>query len=197
MPDDPIKTLWERLPEVQHISAAGGDPLTNAAIKDLTFLLLESTGMFTTAFDTWCVCPIANQMLIKFCLHFTSKNKECLHKLTTGQLGYHSANAAIVRHISATQVPHVTPVPQVMVPPAVAAQVSLGPTIPMPACAITTDDGLQMYYCWMHGLGFNQTHTSTSCSNLAEGHCTTATVKNMQGGNNTIMSNRCRQLEKE
>jgi len=54
-----------------------------------------------------------------------------------------------------------------------------------------------MYYCWMHSLGFNQTHTSASCSNLAEGHHTTTTVKNMQGGNNTIMSNHCHQPEKE
>ena len=55
---------------------------------------------------------------------------------------------------------------------------------------VTANDGTQVYYCWMHGLGFNKNHTSTTCSNPAEGHCQTATVKNMQGGNNTIMSNR-------
>jgi len=87
--------------------------------------------------------------------------------------------------------------PQLVALPTVAAQVSPGLTIPMPAHAITTNDGLQMYYCWTHGLGFNQTHTSASCSNPTEEHCTTATVKNMQNGNNTIMSNRRHQPEKE
>jgi len=65
------------------------------------------------------------------------------------------------------------------------------PTIPpAPSGAITTNNGLNMYYCWTHGLGFNHTQTSSTCSNPAEGHCPNAMVKNMQGGNNTIMSHR-------
>ena len=39
-----------------------------------------------------------------------------------------------------------------------------------------------------NGLGFNKNHTSTTCYNLAEGHCQTATIRNMQGGNSNIMS---------
>jgi len=77
-PDNPIESLWECLCKIQCISITGSDPLTNNAIKDLTFLMVEATGIFTTACNTWCICPIAQQTLIKFREHFTSKNKECL-----------------------------------------------------------------------------------------------------------------------
>ncbi len=40
-PDDPIKTLWECLCKVQHISIVGGDPLTNGAICNLMLTFLK------------------------------------------------------------------------------------------------------------------------------------------------------------
>jgi len=40
-PKDPIKTLWEHLCEVQCISIAGRNPLTDGAIKDLTLIMLR------------------------------------------------------------------------------------------------------------------------------------------------------------
>jgi len=86
----------------------------------------------------------------------------------TSQTGFHSTNATTIT----------APKPLPLLAP---------PTQPAPTTAITTNDSLTMYYCWTHGLGFNCTHTSATCSNLAEGHCPNATVKNMQGGNNTIM----------
>jgi len=118
-------------------------------------------------------------MLIEFQLQFTSKNKECICKLTTSQVGFHSAHTAISTPIKP---PTVLP----LLPCALATSVPT--TTPYP-WAIVTNDGLHMYYCWTHGLGFNCNHTSATCSNPAEGHHTTATVKNMHGGNNTIMSN--------
>ncbi len=91
-PKDPIKTLWESLCKVQCISIAGSNLLTDGAIKDLTLIMFETTGMFTTACDRWQVKPVANQMLIEFHQHFTDENKECLCKLMAAQLGYHGAN---------------------------------------------------------------------------------------------------------
>ncbi len=45
--DNPIKHLWERLHEIQCISITNGDPLTDNAIKHLTFIMFK-----TTASDT-------------------------------------------------------------------------------------------------------------------------------------------------
>ena len=46
--------------------------------------------------------------------------------------------------------------------------------------------GLDMAYCWTHGLSTNLDHTSATCNKKATGHVNTATADNMQGGNNTI-----------
>jgi len=75
-PEAPIKILWECLHEIQLLSMAGNDPLSDSAIKDLTFTMFENTGVFTTACNTWRIRPIANQTLDDFRAHFTSKNKE-------------------------------------------------------------------------------------------------------------------------
>jgi len=85
-PDEPIKMLWEKLREIQCLSVAGGDPLTDNAIKDLAFLMFEATGVFTTACNMWHVRLPSNQTLVEFRQHFTTKNKECTCKLTTSQL---------------------------------------------------------------------------------------------------------------
>ncbi|CAB9510035.1 hypothetical protein SEMRO_417_G138640.1 [Seminavis robusta] len=45
-----------------------------------------------------------------------------------------------------------------------------------------TGNGIPMYYCWSHGLGPNNTHTSNSCSKPVQGHCKEATADNMMGG---------------
>jgi len=179
-PTDPIKLLWECLHEVQHIATVRGDPITNQAIIDLTFLLLESTGVFTMSCDMWRICPAANKTLTEFHVFFTTENKECLRKLTTGQGGFHRANAATILGNKPAPPPH-----SKATAPTTTTQTASPATI-------TTNDGISMYYCWTHRLGSNKTHTSTTCSNLADSHCLTATVKNMQGRNNTIMSDRHR-----
>jgi hypothetical protein len=51
-----------------------------------------------------------------------------------------------------------------------------------------------MYYCWTHGLGTHQNHTSATCNHKDEGHKDDATAFKMKGGNNTISSGRPRQL---
>jgi len=112
----------------------------------------------------------ANKTIPELVTYFTAKNKERLRKLTVGPNVFHTAAAAM--STTTKQTP----------PPA-------PPSQPVPPATITTNDGLTMYYCWTHGLGFNCTHTSAMCSNPANGHCPNATVKNLQGGNNTIMSN--------
>ncbi len=57
-----------------------------------------------------------------------------------------------------------------------------------PTAHVVTDDGVNMFYCWTHGLGFNHTHTSVTCANPTDGHYITATVTNMQGGKNIIQT---------
>ena len=170
-PSEPIELLWERLREVQRIATIGNEPLSDAAIVELTHLLFESSGVFTHACDTWLARPANQRTYADLQTTFNNANKERLRRLTTSQAGFHSA------HVATTTPARPTPV--------------ASPTSPRSTSGtVTANDGTQVYYCWTHGLGFNKNHTSATCSNPAEGHCQTATIKNMHGGNNTIMSNR-------
>jgi len=110
------------------------------------------------ACDTWHIRLTADQMLIEFCTHFTSENKELLYKLTTSQAGFHSANAAISKATKPNTIAASLPVP---------LGVPILPVTPTPV-AVVTNNRLHMYYCWTHSLGFNCNHTSTTCSKPAK-----------------------------
>jgi len=187
--DDPIKNLWECSREIQCISEARGDPITNAMLRDLTFLMFDTTGVFGTACDTWHICPAANQTLIEFCAHFTMENKECIHKLMVAQLGYHAAKLVITEPSSGMETSTI-PAMHSANSTIICTLVTLPTGPPCPNNSpIITDNATHMYYCWgMHGLGLNKTHNSSTCNNTAPGHQATATASNMQGGNNTIQA---------
>jgi len=151
--------------------------------------MFEATGVFTTACDMWCVKPVANQTLIEFWQHFTNENKECLCKLMAAQLGYHGTNMA--SEINQLSISKKTPKHSSNAAISTCPMPMTVPTLHNPTTAtphIITDDGMQMFYCWTHGLGFNRTHTSTTCINPADGHCLTATATNMQVGKNIIQT---------
>ena len=52
--------------------------------------------------------------------------------------------------------------------------------------ATPTGSNTLMYYCWTHGLGFNQSHTSATCTSKGPGHQDNATCTHKLGGNCTI-----------
>ena len=173
-PSEPLELLWGRLREVQRIATFAQEPIPDATLVELTHLLFEASGVFPHACESWLTRAAAQRTYAEFQTLFNHANKERLRRLqsgTTGTSGFHGANAA-------TTPPVRPPVAPAAVPP------------PTPAGPAIANDGTQVFYCWTHGLGFNKNHTSATCSTPAAGHCQTATIKNMRGGNNTIMSNR-------
>jgi len=106
----------------------------------------------------------------------------------SAQLGYHSTNITMaIAQLDLNSAPtaHSTNA-------AIGTNTTMLP-VPVPRAPSGTlhvimDDGVHMFYCWTHGLGFNRMHTSTTCANAANGHCKTATTTNMQGGKNTIQA---------
>ena len=50
--------------------------------------------------------------------------------------------------------------------------------------------GPTITYCFTHGVTWNEAHTSLTCNHPCAGHIPTATIDNMQGGNNTISRQR-------
>jgi hypothetical protein len=47
-----------------------------------------------------------------------------------------------------------------------------------------------VYYCWIHGIGFNKDHTSDTCKAPQAGHRSEAVITNMMGGNNFVRRQR-------
>lgn len=168
-PDDDIEDIWLRIRDAQVLAAAANSPIDDASAIRLTLLSLEATGVFTFALDNWRLKDDATKTMETFQEHFTKENMERLHQLTAKTGGYHGAhNAELV--------------------PAPSAALLATPT-GAPAHVILPS-GVHMYYCWSHGLGINKDHTSASCNFPKEGHITTATADNMQGGRNTIGTGR-------
>jgi hypothetical protein len=111
----------------------------------------------------------ATQTLVNFQSLFDFENKERLRKLTAKSVGYHgSHNADII-------VPRLPGTAAVTTPALASPSVDVG-------------NGLKMYYCWSHGLGKNEKHTSATCEHPKDQHKNNATAYKMQGGNNNVSS---------
>ena len=170
--DEPIEDLWQRLNEIQLLAAAADEAISDTTIMELTVLMFESTGVFTSACSWWYHKASADKTLENFIVHFTDENRERLHKFTSTQASFHGANAAMTM---APSVPVLSaPSPNVQHPS------------PAPSFNLRTNDGALWYYCHSHGLGTNPTHTSATCQRRLPGHQVNATASNMMGGNNTI-----------
>ena len=174
-PDDPMEDLWLRIHECQRYALAAGEAIPDAAAIRLTLAVLEKTGVYITACEKWRDRPIADWTLDNLKEHFTKAAKERIRVLTARAAGYHGANAAAADIVS--------PPPLV---PAIAAAAAVTP----PPRPVRIDGAVQMYYCWMHGLGKNRAHTSTTCKHKDPGHQDNATAANMMGGCNKILGGR-------
>ena len=64
----------------------------------------------------------------------------------------------------------------------------LPPGMDTSQCHAVSKGGIKFFYCWTHGLGRNKEHTSATCNRKSEGHKTDATLDNMMGGSNTIVT---------
>jgi len=104
-PSEPIELLWDRLREVQRIAAFGNEPISDAAIVELTHLLFETSGVFAHTCETWLAHPANQRTYAEFQIAFTNANKQRLHRLTTSQARFHSANAATTTPACPTPAP--------------------------------------------------------------------------------------------
>jgi hypothetical protein len=118
-------------------------------------------------------------------VHFEKGNKERIRKLTTKAAGYHGANAAISSNASTSGETLPTTILKDNPSQDTAAAAT---TLTANTASIRTNSNVTMYYCWTHGLGKNQAHTSATCTGQREGHQSSATANKMMNGNNRIMS---------
>jgi hypothetical protein len=172
--ENPTEDLWLRILHVQTFAAAANEPITDSTALRLTLKVFEKTGLLTLAIRDWHKFDEVDQTPANFRIHFTNEIKDYNRLLTAKQAGYQGANMA--RDTTTEPTP-------------TTAAAATATTPPTTNTHITTS-GVNMYYCWTHGLGKNRAHTSASCTNKADGHRDEATATNLMGGNDRIMGPR-------
>jgi hypothetical protein len=169
-PDSAMEDTWLKIIECQRQATAANEPIQDLTAIRLVLDAFERSGVFTNAVEKWndkVAASAAHETMANFQLHFDHENDERVRKLTAQTAGFHGAN-------NTTSTPTTD-----VVPPSPGTAAAVTPHVDI-------GNGTKMYYCWSHGLGKNEQHTSATCSNKKEGHKTDATADKMKGGNNTI-----------
>ena len=165
-PDDGIETIFTRITDAQKFSAAAGDdhiiPASPAMYLALT--AIDNTGVFLEPCADWRKCRVAEQTLANFTADFTHAWKERNRRI--------SAKAARYQALLAIKEED-----KENISPAMSSKLDVNV------------DGIKMYYCWSHGLGFNSNHTSCTCKTKKDGHCDDATILSRKGNSNMIWEN--------
>jgi hypothetical protein len=99
--------------------------------------------------------------LANFKLNNNHAWKERNRRVLAKSAGYHDALSATVQALAAV------------------GKETRPSTNAKPAATVGT---VPMFYCWLHGLGFSEQHTSHSCNNKKDGHQDDATIKIRKGG---------------
>jgi hypothetical protein len=154
--EQPIEDLWKQLRACLTF-AHDIDPISAATAVRAATQNLEKTGVFSDAIKDWRKLPEEQHTIAQLKTHFNRADKERHRTLTTRDGGY--AGAATYPATEPNQ-------PRALAPP----QGSLD----------------RLHYCWSHGLGPNNRHTSRNCQTKAPGHRDEATATNMLGGCNNI-----------
>jgi hypothetical protein len=158
-PDKPIEDLWASVNTIRRIAEDGFAPITEVTTISLLLDMFETFRMLSSTTEKYRLSEPSSWSLEHFKRDITCGNAERLCRLTTGSSGYHGALAA-------------TALPANM-------QVAK-------PCPTTTENvvcnGIQLYYCWSHGISGYANHTSATCVNRKAGHIATATLRNQQGG---------------
>lgn len=174
-----IEQLWIRHTAIKQLAIAGNEPLSDNVVMEQTIVLFHNAGVFELGLDAWRRMPQTSKTYAAFKTHFTAENKERIQKLTVKEAGYyHRANAAM------TQEPDMSGDNLA----AAVKKVTITPPKVKNAYQVTTADGTCYFYCWSHGLGLNQHHTSHTCKNKREGHLDNATLSTINGGSARIMT---------
>jgi hypothetical protein len=172
VPEQSLEDLWKRTRDCQAFADAGGEAISNDTAMRHLLTVFKNTGVFATAIDKWKDKPLNTRTMLAFQAHFKEENDRRIENTTSAQAGFHGANASI----STVPVPLLANVAQLPGAPA-----TTPPTSNLPVGATL------VYYCWSHGIGFSPGHTSATCRAPKPGHCSTATIRNIQGGTATIM----------
>jgi hypothetical protein len=158
-PAQPIEDMFEQIRSCRKF-AINTDPISEATAVRAGLTNLEASGLFGDAIRDWRKRPTVEKTIANFNQDFKQADAERQRQTTTKSAGYH--------HVAAQA----------------SAQQSNRNSNPITTADTKSTD--KLYYCWTHGAGQTQNHTSQTCNVPSPGHRHEATITNMLGGNNTI-----------
>jgi hypothetical protein len=208
-PTQPIEQLFKQVEDAMLYADAGQQAYTAVQIVNNAYNIISKTGMFKRGCRAWRNRNDADKTWANFKTDFTAswiENQEDEMLTTQGQ-GYHPANnvetqwanetaEAFANLASATASDRSTIQTLVATTQDLTAQIaskdktiaelraSLAATRTKTNTRSTNGSNLprNTNYCWTHGWIVNDTHTSSSCTNKAEGHQDAATRCKPMGG---------------
>ena len=182
-PPVPIEHMFERFEKAVLFAAAGNDPISGPQVIRHAYNTIRKNGLFDIACREWRNKTEATKIWTTFKTHFKSADSDLRLTMTAGTAGFHgSANyAEVSTALAASQAA------------LAASEATLARTLTQQANIVTRTTSARaapaladMSYCHTHGSVLNPDHTSATCKNPAEGHKTTATARNKQGGSDKI-----------
>jgi hypothetical protein len=95
-PNQPIKTLFQKIQDALAFAVAGGQPYGNAMIINVAYTLVFNTGLFPDACRAWQSRAVAGKKWAQFKIDFATAHLEFrLTNQTAQQSSFHSANMMI------------------------------------------------------------------------------------------------------
>lgn len=181
-PTEPILNLFDQIDEAVAFAIAGESPIATRNILMTAYELIDATGVFTHACNTWLAMTAADparKTMPEFQTHFKQAYQNL--EATTKSAGYHAANAAIASNDKDLS----KEIAQLRKEIAELKQQSHRTArTATPASVNNTPTGST--YCWTHGHSKNPHHTSITCMRKANGHQDAATSDNTMGGSTRV-----------
>jgi hypothetical protein len=141
----PLEDLWKQIRQCR-LFANDHDPISELMAVRSALLNLETAGVFSDAVKDWRKLPVVDHTLTKLKAHFNTTDRERLRQLTTRSAGFHA------KDINTSDTAY-----SARFPPAPAIVSPTNSTTPI------SSNTSALYYCWSHGLGPNNGHTSANC----------------------------------
>lgn len=162
-PDDGIEAIFTRITHARQFANAAGaaHAIQESTAIYLALTAIDNTGVFMDPCSDWRKRPVVEQTLVNFQADFTHAWKERDRRISAKSAGFEALLTTSMKNKENN-------------PP---------PTSSKPDVYV---NGIEMFYCWSHGLGFNPKHTSCTCNTKKEGHRDDATIKSRKGGSNLI-----------
>ena len=175
-PTDNINVLWKQIKDCKEFSIKGNEPIAESQICRTTVDNFLIQNAFPHAMETWLAKSDEDQLVYETLkTHFTKAYQILTAKTTTKSSGYAGAATNVDEPPTPDHAKAATQ-EQSKQPPA-------DTNSRKPGGPIMLDVG-RLKYCHTHGM--NWTHSGKDCTKPATTHIATATINNMQGGNDKI-----------